>query len=223
MPTVRGVPEVILPVLNEAGALPWVLERLPPGFDPIVVDNGSTDGSAQLARAWGARVVEEPTRGFGAACFAGLQAASDEVVCFMDADGSLDPGELPRVVDGITGGAAQLVLGARCPVGAGAWPWHARVANRALALELRRRTGLRLSDIGPMRGAAREPLLALGVRDRRSGWPLEMVLRASRAGWLVREVPVRYGPRRGGLSKVSGSLRGSALAIRDMSVALART
>src|SRR5947209_10992059 len=134
--------EVILPALNEVDALPWVLERMPSGFDPIVVDNGSTDGTGRVAERLGARVVREPRRGFGAACFAGLKAASAPVVCFMDADGSLDPRELQGVVVPVLEGQADLVLGARRPAGAGAWPIHARLANRALAAELRRRTGL---------------------------------------------------------------------------------
>jgi glycosyltransferase involved in cell wall biosynthesis len=213
--------EVILPALNEAEALPWVLERMPSGFDPIVVDNGSTDGTGQVAERLGARVIGEPRRGFGAACFAGLQAASSPVVCFMDADGSLDPRELLGVVVPVLEGEADLVLGARRPAVGGVWPVHARLANRALAAELRRRTGLPLRDIGPMRAARRAPLLELGLVDRRFGWPLEMVLRAAHRGWSVREVEVAYLPRRGGRSKVSGSVRGSMLAVRDMTAALA--
>jgi len=214
------VADVILPVLNEAEALPWVLDRIPSGFEPIVVDNGSTDGSGEQAEQLGARVVREPRRGFGAACFAGLRAASAPVVCFMDADGSLDPRELRRVVVPVLDGEADLVLGARRPVGSGVWPIHAQVANRALAIELRRRTGLPLHDVGPMRAGRRESLLDLGIVDRRFGWPLEMVLRAARRGWNVREVPVSYLPRRGGRSKVTGSVRGSLLAVRDMAAAL---
>src|SRR4051812_14098452 len=160
------MPDVVIPVLDEAAALPWVLSRMPPGHAAIVVDNGSSDGSAVVAAAHGARVVDEPRRGFGAACFAGLAAARAEVVCFMDGDGSLDPAELPRVAAPVLSGAADLVLGARRPA-PGAWPLPARVANRLLAVELGRRTGLRLRDLGPMRAARREELLALGIADRR--------------------------------------------------------
>ena len=207
--------DVILPVLNERDAIPWVLERMPAGYSPLVVDNGSTDGSGELAASLGARVVVEPVPGFGAACFAGLTAADSDVVCFMDCDASFDPRELPRVAAPVLAGDAQLLLGARRPVTRGAWPLHARAANRVLALELRRRTKVPLRDLGPMRAAPRQALLDLGMRDRRFGWPLEMVLRASAAGWTIREVDVSYHPR-DGTSKVTGTVRGTVRAIHDM-------
>jgi glycosyltransferase involved in cell wall biosynthesis len=210
---------VILPVLNEAEALPWVLERMPPGYLPIVVDNGSTDGSGDVARALGATVVLESRPGFGSACWAGLQAASDGVVCFIDCDGSLDPSSLPLVAGAVESGDADLVLGRREP-SRGAWPWHARAANRLLAFELRRRTGAKLTDLGPMRAARREELIGLDLRDRRFGWPLEMVIKSAAAGWRICEVPVPYLPRRGGKSKVSGSLKGTLQAVADMGALL---
>jgi glycosyltransferase involved in cell wall biosynthesis len=209
------MPDVVLPALNERDAVPWVLERMPAGFDPIVVDNGSTDGTGDAARALGAQVVHEPRPGFGAACFAGLVAARAEVVCFMDCDASMDPRELPDVVAPVADGLADLVLGARRHVERGAWPLHARAANAVLAFELRRRTGQRVTDLGPMRAARREALLALGIEDRRFGWPLEMVVRAGRAGWRIREVPVSYRPR-DGRSKVTGTVRGTVRTVRDM-------
>ena len=211
--------DVVLPCLDEAGALPWVLERMPEGYRALVADNGSSDGSPELAERLGAQVVREPQRGFGAACFAGLSAASAELVCFMDCDGSFDPADLPRVADPVLAGEADLMLGSR-RAEPGAWPLHARLANKALTLELRRRSGIRLSDIGPMRCARRADLLALGLRDRRFGWPLEMVLRAAAEGWRVREVPVEYSARGGGRSKVTGTVRGTARTVRDMAAAL---
>jgi glycosyltransferase involved in cell wall biosynthesis len=214
------VPDVVLPVLDEADALPGVLAAMPSGHRPIVVDNGSSDGSAEIARALGALVVAEPRRGFGAACWAGLRAARADVVCFMDCDGSLDPCELPRLSRPVAAGHADLALGARTPAARGAWPAHARLANRILALEVRRRTGLTLRDIGPMRAARRSELLALGLRDRRYGWPLEMVLRAAAAGWRVEELEVAYRPRAGGASKVTGSVRGTGRAVRDMAAVM---
>jgi glycosyltransferase involved in cell wall biosynthesis len=210
--------DVVLPVLDEAAALPWVLERMPPGCRPLVVDNGSRDGSAEIAGRLGARVVHEPRRGFGAACHAGLLAARAEVVCFMDCDGSLDPAELPGLAGPVEGGEADLVLGAR-RAEPGAFPLHARLANRALAWELRRRTAFPLRDLGPMRATRREPLLALGIEDRRFGWPLEMVLRASAAEWRIHEIVVTYRARKG-RSKVTGTMLGTVRAVRDMAVAL---
>jgi dTDP-L-rhamnose 4-epimerase len=212
----------VIPVLDEATALPGLLAAMPPGYTAVVADNGSTDGSGDIARNAGAIVVDEPERGFGAACWAGLTAAqpADGVVCFMDGDGSLDPADLVRVAGPVLAGDADLVLGARRPTTRGAWPVHARLANRLLAVELRRRTGRDLRDLGPMRAARRDDLVALGIQDRRFGWPLEMVLRAAAAGWRIREVPVPYAPR-SGRSKVTGTVKGTMRAVRDMSRVLA--
>ena len=213
--------DVILPCLDEAGALPWVLGRLPGGYRAIVVDNGSTDGSAELAASLGALVVTEGRRGYGAACHAGLVAATAPVVAFADCDSSLDLAQLPRVVDPVADGSADLMLCRRCPTERGAWPVHARWANWELARRVRRRTGLPLRDLGPMRAARREGLLALGIVDRRSGYPLETLVRAADAGWRIREVDVDYLPRTG-RSKVTGTWRGTAQAVSDMSKVLAR-
>jgi glycosyltransferase involved in cell wall biosynthesis len=212
--------DVVLPCLNEAGALPWVLARVPAGWRALVVDNGSTDGSADLARSLGATVVTEPRRGFGAACHAGLRAATADVVCFCDCDASLDPSLLIPFVDEVRAGTADLVLGRRRPQVRGAWPVHARAGNLALARMLRRRTGLRLHDLGPLRAARRERLLGLGLTDRRSGYPLQMVVRAADAGWRIAEHDVPYLPRTGA-SKVTGTWRGTLHAVRDMRRVLA--
>lgn len=206
--------DVVLPCLDEAAALPYILSRMPEGYRAIVVDNGSADGSAQIAAGLGALVVHEPRRGFGAACHAGLLAATAPVVCFCDCDGSLDPAQLPRVAGPVLAGDADLVLGRRRPTAAGAWPPHARVANWVLARRLRR-TGIAVRDLGPMRAARREALLALAQRDRRSGYPLEMVLAAGRAHWTIAETDVDYAPR-SGKSKVTGTVSGTVRAVRDM-------
>jgi glycosyltransferase involved in cell wall biosynthesis len=206
--------DVVLPCLDEAGALPYVLGRMPEGYRAIVVDNGSTDGSAVLAAELGALVVTEKRRGFGAACHAGLAAATAPVVCFCDCDGSLDPLQLPRVAEPVLDGESDLVLGRRRPVTSGAWPPHARIANQVLAFRLRR-TGVQVKDLGPMRAARREALLGLGVTDRRSGYPLETVLAAARSGWTITETDVDYAPRTG-KSKVTGTLTGTLQAVRDM-------
>ncbi|MFB7455961.1 glycosyltransferase family 2 protein [Streptomyces sp. NPDC056188] len=219
-PSTPAPVDVVLPCLDEAEALPWVLDRVPSGWRAIVVDNGSTDGSADIARALGAHVVHEPHRGFGAACHAGLAAATADVVCFCDCDASLDPALLPAVAGPVLDGSADLVLGRRRPVTRRAWPLHARLANVELARLIRRRTGLRLHDLGPMRAARRESLLALGLTDRRSGYPLQMVVRAADAGWRVEETDVPYRPRTG-RSKVTGTWRGTWQAVRDMRAVLA--
>jgi glycosyltransferase involved in cell wall biosynthesis len=212
--------DVVLPCLNEAAALPWVLSRLPAGVRAIVVDNGSTDDSADVARAHGALVVVEPRRGFGSAAHAGLLAATAPIVAFCDADASMDPQDLPLVLDPVRAGTVDLALGRRIPTTRGAWPWHARFANRVLALLIRRSTGIPLHDLGPMRAARREQLLGLGLLDRRSGYPLEMLLRAADEGWRVLEVETPYSPRVG-RSKVTGTVRGTITAVRDMSRLLA--
>jgi glycosyltransferase involved in cell wall biosynthesis len=217
--------DVVLPCLNEAPALPWLLSRLPPGYRAIVADNGSTDGSADVARAHGARVVSISQPGYGAAVHAGLMAAdpADGVVCVLDADGSFDPADLPRLTGPVHAGEAELVVGRRRPVTRGAWPLHARVGNAVLSHRLRRTTGLPVHDIGPIRAARRSDLLALGLRDRRFGYPLELLIAAGRAGWRVIEIDVAYHPRAAGTrSKVSGSLRGTVRAIHDMRAVLAR-
>jgi glycosyltransferase involved in cell wall biosynthesis len=212
--------DVVFPVLDEVEALPWVLGRLPPGYRTIVVDNGSTDGSGAVARRAGALVVDEPRRGFGAACAAGLLAAEAPLVAFCDADASLDPAVLPDVVGPVLRDEADLVLGARRSTTRGATPAHARAANRYLAHRLRRATGAKLTDLGPMRAARRVPLAGLGLTDRRFGWPLEMVLRAGHEGWRIAEVPVDHSPRIG-RSKVTGTVRGTVRAVADMRRVLA--
>ena len=206
---------VVLPALDEVEAMRDVLAGLPSGYRALVVDNGSTDGTGALARSLGADVVVEARRGFGAACAAGLGAATSDVVAFCDCDGSLDLADLPAVCDPVLAGTARMVLGRRLPTGRGAWPVHARLANRFLAWRLRRTLGLPLTDLGPMRAARRVDWLALGVEDRRSGWPLEQVVRAGRAGWTVIEVPVPYRPRQG-RSKVTGTVAGTLHAVQDM-------
>jgi glycosyltransferase involved in cell wall biosynthesis len=213
--------DVVLPCLDEAGALPGVLAGLPPGYRAIVVDNGSADGSPEVAAALGAKVVHEPRRGYGAAVHTGLEAATADIVCFADADGSLDLGDLPQLVTAVEAGA-DLAVGRRVPTGPGVWPWHARAGNVVLSLLLRGR-GLPVRDIAPLRAADRRALLGLGVTDRAFGYPLELLIKAQRSGWHVREFDVRYGERaKGTKSKVSGSVRGTLRAVRDFGRVLAR-
>jgi glycosyltransferase involved in cell wall biosynthesis len=207
--------DVILPCLDEAAALPWVLSRLPEGYRAVVADNGSTDGSAEIARGHGVTVVDAKPRGFGAAAHAGLLAATAEIVCFMDADGSLDPYDLPAVANPVRDGRADLVLGRRRPTVRRAWPAHARLGNAVLAWRLRRGAGVPLRDLGPMRAARRADLLALNLVDRRFGYPLEMVVKAAQARWRIVERDVPYAPR-AGRSKVTGTVTGTMRAMADM-------
>jgi glycosyltransferase involved in cell wall biosynthesis len=211
--------DIVLPCLDEAEALPAVLAAIPAGYRVLVVDNGSTDDTAAVASACGATVVSEPRRGYGAAMHSGLLAATAELVGVLDADGSLPPQALPQLVMEVMSGT-DLAVGRRRPH-AGAWPWHARAGNTVLAALLRRQ-GLPVHDIAPIRVARRQALLDLRITDRGFGYPFELLLRAAAAGWRVREFDVEYRPRAGGRSKVSGSVRGTARAARDMTAAMRR-
>lgn len=207
--------DVVIPCRDEAAALPFVLGAVPDGFRPIVVDNGSTDGTAEVARRLGAAVVDEPRPGYGAAVHAGVLAATSEYVAVVDGDDSMDLGELPKLLSAVHGGATMAV-GRRRPVGRGVWPWHARAGTTLLATWLRRSSGFGVHDLAPMRVCRRDDLIALDIRDRRFGYPLELMVKAARAGWTVREIDIAYRPRAAGTrSKVSGSLRGTTEAARD--------
>jgi glycosyltransferase involved in cell wall biosynthesis len=209
-----GSVTVVLPCLNEAASLPGVLAAMPPGYRPLVVDNNSTDGTAEVARDLGADVVAERRPGYGSAVHAGVEAATTPIVAVVDADGSLDPGELPTLVDELDRGA-DMAIGRRRPVPGLRWPWHARLGTAAVCWRIRSKYGLPVHDIAPMRVARRDALLGLGITDRRTGYPVELMVRAAKAGWTVVERDVPYGPRTGGKSKVSGSLRGSVYAGLD--------
>lgn len=205
---------VVIPCLNEADALPAVLRAMPPGYQVLVVDNNSTDATAEVARSHGARVIHEPRPGYGAAVHAGILAADTPVVAVLDGDGSLDPGELPAMVAAL-GSGADMVVGRRRPVPGLLWPWHARLGTAAVCWRLRTRHKLPVHDIGAMRVLRRDRLLALQVQDRRSGYTLETMVKGAAAGWRVGEIDVTYRQRAGGKSKVSGSLRGSIIAAVD--------
>jgi glycosyltransferase involved in cell wall biosynthesis len=205
---------VVLPCLNEAESLPAVLAVIPAGYRALVVDNNSTDDTAAVAARHGAAVVAEARPGYGSAVHAGVVAATTPIVAVIDADGSMDAADLPRLVAALQQGA-DLVVGRRRPVPGLHWPWVARVGTAVMSWRLRSRHGLPVHDIAPMRVFRRDALLNLGVVDRRSGYPLELLVRAAAAHWRVVEFDVSYGPRSGGVSKVSGSLRGSITAILD--------
>ncbi|WP_370290943.1 glycosyltransferase family 2 protein [Nocardioides sp.] len=212
---------LVLPCLDEGAALRHLLPQVPPGLAVVVVDNGSTDDTAEVARAHGALVVHEERRGYGAAVHRGIEAAATDLVAVMDGDGSMLPRDLAPLIDQVSRGAATMAVGRRRPVRRGVWPWHARLGNRVALAVLRRRTGVRLHDIAPVRVCGRAELLALGVEDRRFGYPVELLARASRAGWVIDEHDIEYHPRTAGTrSKVSGSVRGTVRAARDFASVL---
>jgi glycosyltransferase involved in cell wall biosynthesis len=208
--------DLVLPCRDEAPALRDLLPRVPDLFRVVVVDNGSRDDTAAVAEQLGATVVHEERAGYGAAVHAGVLAADSDLVAVMDGDGSFDPADLVPLLDLVRSGEADLATGRRRPVQRGVWPWHARAGNILVLVWLRRRTGLPVHDIAPMRVSRRADLLALDVRDRRSGYPVELLQKAQRAGWRMAERDVAYHPRAAGTrSKVSGSVRGSVRAARD--------
>lgn len=207
---------LILPCRDEAAALPGVIAQVPASVRVLVVDNGSTDGTGAVARSLGVQVVDEPVAGYGAAVHAGVMAAQTELVAVMDGDGSFRATDLVPLIDDVLHGRAKLAVGRRRPVRSGIWPWHARLGNWIAIGVLRSRGGFDLHDIAPARVCRRADLLALGVLDRRFGYPLELLSRASSAGWQVVERDLPYYPRAYGTrSKVSGSVRGTVRATRD--------
>jgi glycosyltransferase involved in cell wall biosynthesis len=208
--------DLVLPCRDEARALEALLPRVPASYRVIVVDNGSRDGTAAVARAHGASVVVESRPGYGAAVHAGLEAATAEYVAFMDGDGSFDPTELAPLLEDVRQGRADIAVARRRPAGSGVWPWHARAGNALVVAWLRHRIGMDAHDIAPMRVCGRRALLELGVRDRAFGYPVELLQRAVAAGWRFAEHDVAYHPRAAGTrSKVSGSLTGTVRTARD--------
>jgi glycosyltransferase involved in cell wall biosynthesis len=208
--------DLVLPCKDEAPALEALLPQVPASYGVIVVDNGSRDDTAAVAARLGATVVHESQPGYGAAVHAGLLAATADLVAFMDGDGSFDPDELASLVAEVAEGRADIAVGRRRPVSSGVWPWHARAGNALIVAWLRRRIRMDAHDIAPMRVCGRQALLDLDVRDRRFGYPVELLQKATLAGWRFHERDVSYHPRAAGTrSKVSGSVRGTARTARD--------
>lgn len=210
--------DLIIPARNEEANLPALLDALPREcFRRIVVcDNASTDRTAELARAGGAEVVLEPRRGYGAACLAGLRhlgADPPDIVAFIDADLSDDPAQLPRLLEPIVRGEADLVIGSRLRLALpGTLTLPQRVGNRLACSLTRLFTGQRYSDLGPMRAVIWQALQSLDMQDTTWGWTVEMQFKAARQQLRIREIDVPYRPRHAGHSKISGSIRGSVKA-----------
>jgi glycosyltransferase involved in cell wall biosynthesis len=208
---------VIIPALNEAGNIGRLVAevRATLPVQVIVVDNGSSDATAQEARAAGARVVAEPRRGYGYACAAGVAAARDaDVLAFLDADYSFLPSELPIILAPILAGEADLVLGSRWlgHIAPGAMPFQQRFGNWLAARLMNRLYDLAVTDLGPYRAIRRPLLVALDMREMTYGWPTEMMVKAAKRGARLVEVPVSFHSRQAGRSKISGTLRGTLLA-----------
>jgi glycosyltransferase involved in cell wall biosynthesis len=206
---------LIIPILNEAECLHQLLAEVPAYLQErtIVVDNGSTDGSGEIAQRAGFRVIHEPRRGYGYACLAGALAASGEILVFMDGDGSFLPGETPTLAAPVEQDLADLVLGSRViddPRPA-AMPSHQLLGNRLVVWLLQKRFRLQLTDLGPYRAIPRDLLLSLQMQELTYGWSLEMIIKAARLGKRLVEFPITYRPRFAGKSKVGGSLRGTIL------------
>ena len=207
----------VIPALDEAPSIERVVEGLRRRgllAEVIVVDNGSTDGTGEIADRAGARVVREERRGYGYACKAGVLAAEEaDIVVLLDGDAADDPGDLPKVLGPLLAGEADLVVGSRA-LGSrerGSMTPQQVFGNRLAALLMRRIYGVRVTDLGPFRAIRREDLLALEMREMTYGWSVEMMVKAARAGYRYAEVPVTY-HRRIGVSKVGGTIKGSLLA-----------
>lgn len=215
---------LIVPALNEAAVIGDLVRRVPRDVvdEVIVVDNGSTDATATVAGGAGARVVPEPRRGYGSACFAGVTALppNAEVAVFLDGDGSQRPEEIPLVLDPIRAGAADMVLGARTL--GGRHPLHATAGTRLVARYVAWRWRVPITDLGPLRAIRADLLRSLGLRDRAFGWPAEMVVKAAVRGARIREVPVSHAARLAGRSKVSGTFLGSLRAAYGFLLAVLR-
>ena len=208
---------LIIPALNEAPSIGQVLDSLPPGFfsSVIVVDNGSTDRTAEIAAARGATVVSESRRGYGRACMAGIAGLPPDcnVVVFMDADASDDPADVQRLLEPILQHEADFVVGARrnAELGKGVLAPHQRLGNALSTLLIRLLFHFRYTDLGPFRAIRSHKLKLLQMQDPTYGWTVEMQVKALQRGLRVREVPVNYRPRIGS-SKISGNLRASIAA-----------
>ncbi len=208
---------VIIPVLNEEDSIAAVLNDIPPELEAevLVVDNGCTDQTIPLARSLGAQIVVAKMRGYGAACYAGTLAANGDILVYLDGDYSDYPDEMTGLVAPLIAGKADLVLGSRLLRGdlpREAMPFQQHFGNWLTAKLMRWLYGIPVTDLSPFRAIRKEVLPALDMQEMTFGWPTEMMVKAARSGLRLEEIPVRYRPRLGGKSKISGTLRGTILA-----------
>jgi glycosyltransferase involved in cell wall biosynthesis len=207
---------LVIPALDEEESLGYVLEAVDMDLlsEIILVDGGSSDRTIDIAREHGARVVQEPRRGYGRACATGVAHAQGEIVIFLDADGADDPSQIPNLITPIIKEGVDMVLGSRLAgnIYPGAMPWHQKFGNQLSARLIRLIYGLPISDLSPFRSVLRSKLLELDMQEMTYGWPTEMITKSARKGWRIQEVPVDYHPRIGGRSKISGTVRGTILA-----------
>ncbi len=207
---------LVIPALNEEESLGYVLEAVDMDLlsEIILVDGGSSDRTIDIAREYGAHVVQEPRRGYGRACATGVAHAQGEIVIFLDADGADDPRQIPSLITPIIKERVDMVLGSRLAgnIYPGAMPWHQKFGNQLSAGLIRLIYGLPISDLSPFRSVLRSKLLELDMQEMTYGWPTEMITKSARKGWRIQEVPVDYHPRIGGRSKISGTVRGTILA-----------
>lgn len=207
---------IIIPAFNEEDSIGHVLDRIPKKdtYEVIVVDGGSEDQTVGIAEANGARVIHESRRGYGRACATGLEEATGKIAVFLDADGADDPTQIPELIAPLFDDQADLVLGSRIAGGIdpGAMRWHQYFGNWLAAGLFRRLYNLPITDLSPFRAVNRDKLLSLKMQEMTYGWPTEMIAKAARHNWRIKEIPVNYSPRYGGQSKISGTIKGTILA-----------
>lgn len=210
--------DLVLPCLNEEYALPWVLDRIPKNVNPIVVDNGSTDRSKEIAKSYGAKVVECAKPGYGSACHEGVLNATSSIIAFCDCDATIDPSSIFSFATHIIEGTCDIAISRRIPKSSGAMSMSMKIANKELARRIRKRTQYDIYDLGPFRIADTQKYIDLNIQDRRSGYPLETILKADSNKLRLEVFEIDY-LKRQGKSKVTGTIGGTIRSIRDMNKA----
>jgi glycosyltransferase involved in cell wall biosynthesis len=220
------IASIIIPALNEAESIGYVISSIPMEWtcEIIVVDGGSSDDTVAIAEQIGAHVIHETRRGYSRACLSGLMYASGKVVVFLDADGADDPRHLPELLAPILNEQADLVLGSRLAgkIDKGAMQWTQWLGNFLAAAMFRLFYRLPITDLSPFRAGLRDKIITLNLQEMTYGAPTEMIAKAVRQGWKIKEIPVTYHARRGGKSKITGTWRGSILASSQIFILILR-